>query len=104
MDCYNILAASNADDASSPQYIFSGPVVGNYWAAVCGKTKCETRHRFNSSFSWSLDEEHKLVKKLEERIIAWAWCAVNRSRRNFNQAITDNMSPELGKLARECLA
>lgn len=93
-------SGNHADDAASEQHIFSDPVVAEHWLAVYEKADYENRHRFDPTFKWTAEEERKLVRKIDRRIMVWAWimfCGLDLHRRNINRAITDNMLPELGK-------
>lgn len=99
-DSRKSIDTGNQDDVSSNHHIFSDPVVAEHWVSVYEKANYENRHRFDPSFTWSAEEERKLVRKIDKRIMVWAWvmfCALDLHRRNINRAITDNMLPELGK-------
>ncbi|TGZ77285.1 MFS general substrate transporter [Ascodesmis nigricans] len=70
-----------------------------YWRGVYEKAKYEGRHRYDPSYKWTAAEEKRLVRKIDLRIMLWAWimfCSLDLNRRNINRAITDNMLPELG--------
>lgn len=95
----------HSDDESSVSlpHIFSDPVVAEHWRQIYEKAGYENRHRFDPTFSWSAEEEWKLVRKVDSRIVLWAWvmfCGLDLHRRNINRAITDNMLPELGMFFR----
>ncbi|WDK22829.1 major facilitator superfamily transporter [Colletotrichum graminicola] len=84
---------------STDEHVFSDPVTADYWRKVYEKAQYENRHRFDPSYQWSAEDERKLVKKIDKRIMVWAWvmfCALDLHRRNINRAISDNMLPELG--------
>ncbi|KAK3324892.1 major facilitator superfamily domain-containing protein [Apodospora peruviana] len=84
---------------SSDEHIFSSPEAANHWRGVFEKSRYENRHRFDPDFKWTADEELKLVRKIDKRIMFWAWimfCALDLHRRNINRAITDKMLPETG--------
>lgn len=84
---------------SSDDHIFKDPAVANHWRGVFERAGYENRHRFDPDFTWTAEEEKKLVRKLDIRIMLWAWimfCALDLHRRNINRAISDNMLPELG--------
>lgn len=93
------------DDASDEQgpaaehHIFSDPVVAEHWRDIYEKANYENRHRFDPTFTWSPEEERALVRKMDLKIMVWAWtmfCALDIHRRNINRAISDNMLAELG--------
>ncbi|KAF9875932.1 allantoate permease [Colletotrichum karsti] len=91
--------ASAATLGSTDDHIFTDPSIADYWRKVYEKAEYENRHRFDPSYQWSAEEEKKLVRKIDKRIMVWAWimfCALDLHRRNINRAISDNMLPELG--------
>ncbi|PTB71337.1 MFS general substrate transporter [Trichoderma longibrachiatum ATCC 18648] len=70
-----------------------------HWRGVYEKANYENRHRFDPEFTWTAEEERRLVRKIDLRIMLWAWimfCALDLHRRNINRAISDNMLPEVG--------
>src|SRR4051812_30640763 len=74
---------------SSDEHIFKDPSVANHWRGVYEKAKYENRHRFDPDFTWTAEEEKKLVRKIDLRIMLWAWimfCALDLHRRNINRA------------------
>ncbi|KFA79693.1 hypothetical protein S40288_09317 [Stachybotrys chartarum IBT 40288] len=84
---------------STANHIFSDPSLADYWRNKYEKAHYENLHRFDPEFQWTADEEKKLIRKVDLRIMLWAWimfCALDLHRRNINRAISDNMLPELG--------
>ncbi|RYP33852.1 hypothetical protein DL767_004582 [Monosporascus sp. MG133] len=84
---------------SSENHVFSDPVVAGRWRQICEQAKYENRHRFDPSYQWTAEEELKLVRRIDQRIMVWAWlmfCAMDLHRRNINRAISDNMLEEIG--------
>jgi hypothetical protein len=84
---------------SSDEHIFKDPTVANHWRGIYEKANYENRHRFDPEFIWTAEEEKKLVRKIDLRIMLWAWimfCSLDLHRRNINRAISDNMLPEIG--------
>ncbi|CZR68109.1 related to permease [Phialocephala subalpina] len=84
---------------STSDNIFANEQVAEYWRGVYEKARYEGRHRFDPTLTWSAEEEKKLRRKIDLRIITWAWAmfmALDLNRRNINRAITDKMLPELG--------
>ncbi|KAH8758988.1 major facilitator superfamily domain-containing protein [Diaporthe sp. PMI_573] len=70
-----------------------------HWRNIYEKAGYENRHRFDPGFTWTAEDERKLVRKVDLRIMTWAWimfCALDMHRRNINRAISDNMLDELG--------
>ena len=107
-----------SDDNSSTHsndHIFKDEATAKYWRNVYEENKYEGRHRFDPNYTWTPEEEKKLVRKVRQRprspslqltsvkidlrITFWAWlmfCALDLNRKNINRAISDNMLPELG--------
>jgi len=86
---------------SSEEHVFKDPAVADYWRGIYENARYENRHRFDPNFQWTPEEEKKLVRKIDLRIMLWAWimfCALDLHRRNINRAISDNMcvSPDVG--------
>ncbi|KEZ46382.1 hypothetical protein SAPIO_CDS0697 [Scedosporium apiospermum] len=84
---------------SSDEHVFKDPNVADYWRGIYEKARYENRHRFDPDFKWTAEEEKKLVRKLDKRIMVWAWvmfCSLDLHRKSINRAISDNMLPELG--------
>jgi sugar phosphate permease len=80
-------------------HIFSDPRVAEYWRGVYEKARYEGRHRFDPAFTWTADEELRLRRKVDKRVITWAWLmffSLDLNRRSANQAIADDMLPDLG--------
>lgn len=61
---------SGDEEASvAEQHIFSDPVVAERWRKVYEEAQYENRHRFDPAFTWSPEEERKLVRKIDRRIM-----------------------------------
>lgn len=87
------------DYGSNPNHVFADPKIAEYWRGVYEKARYEGRHRFDPDLTWTANEEIALKHKVDWRIITWAWImffALDLNRRNANQAISDDMLPELG--------
>ena len=56
---------------SSDEHVFSDPAVASHWRTVFEKAGYENRHRFDPSFKWTAEEEKKLVRKIDLRIMLW---------------------------------
>lgn len=90
---------SDEESSVAEQHIFNNPVVAERWRDIYEKAEYENRHRFDPTFMCTPEEEKRLVRKIDFRIMVWAWtmfCALDIHRRNINRAISDNMLPELG--------
>lgn len=91
--------SANEDYGSSSDHIFSDPVVADRWRQIYEQARYENRHRFDPDCRWTAREETKLVRKIDWRIMIWAWvmfCSMDLHRRNINRAISDNMLEEIG--------
>ncbi|KAK3350569.1 major facilitator superfamily domain-containing protein [Neurospora tetraspora] len=89
----------DANYGSTPDHVFSDPAIAAHWTEVYEGAGYENRHRFDPSFQWGASEERKLVRKIDFRIMLWAWimfCSLDLHRKNINRAISDDMLPELG--------
>lgn len=60
----SVSVASSAGYGSSDEHIFKDPAVAQYWRGVFDKAKYENRHRFDPDFTWTAEEEKKLVRKV----------------------------------------
>jgi hypothetical protein len=98
---------------------FTDAVTTQYWRDIYENAKYEGRHRFDPEFTWTPEEERKLVRQvgapiqgigivanyvqLDWRITLWAWLmfvSLDLNRKNINRAISDNMLKELSTLQR----
>ncbi|KLU82225.1 hypothetical protein MAPG_01300 [Magnaporthiopsis poae ATCC 64411] len=92
-------SSSSSGYGSSDEHPFSDPEVAARWRDVYEKARYENRHRFDPTYRWTAEEEKKVVRKIDRRIMVWAWvmfCGLDLHRRNINRAISDNMLPEIG--------
>ncbi|KAI8964143.1 MFS general substrate transporter [Daldinia sp. FL1419] len=93
------ITTEGEDYGSNDDHVFSDPSVAEYWRAKYEKAQYENRHRFDPEYKWTAEEERRLVRKVDARIMVWAWlmfCALDMHRRNINRAISDNMLAEIG--------
>jgi hypothetical protein len=67
--------ASSISDAGAlalEQNPFLDPDVATHWTTVYEKSQYECRHVFDPAFTWSADEERKLVRRLDWHVCLWA--------------------------------
>ncbi|KAF0322544.1 yil166c-like protein [Colletotrichum asianum] len=79
-------------------HVFSNPRRAAHWQQVYESATYEGRHRFNATLTWSAEEEKRLKKKLDWRIMTWVWVmfsSLDLVRRNVNRAVSDNMLDDL---------
>ncbi|KKA27937.1 hypothetical protein TD95_001207 [Thielaviopsis punctulata] len=84
---------------STPNHVFSNTTLVEYWTNIYEKAQYENRHRFDPEFEWTAEEERKLIRKIDSRIMVLAWlmfCSLDLNRRNINRAISDNLLGDLG--------
>ncbi len=51
---------------------FLDPDVAEHWAIVYEKSQYECRHVFDPTITWTVEEERKLVRRLDWRVCLWA--------------------------------
>ncbi|KAF4310051.1 major facilitator superfamily transporter [Botryosphaeria dothidea] len=87
------------DYGSGRDHIFSDPKVADYWRNIFENAKYEGRHRFDPTFTWTAQEELRVRRKIDLRVMVWTWLmflSLDLNRRNINRAISDDMLEELG--------
>jgi hypothetical protein len=90
---------------------FLDPDVAAHWIAVYEKSQYECRSQFDPLFTWSEEEEKKIVRRLDWRVCLWAcimFFGLQVDRGNLVQAVSDNLLNDLhlntnGTLAAKCL-
>lgn len=60
------------DTPDSRNHVFSDPLAAEHWRNVYEKAGYENRHRFDPEFAWTAEDEKKLVRKVDLRIMTWA--------------------------------
>ncbi|SJX61620.1 uncharacterized protein SRS1_12605 [Sporisorium reilianum f. sp. reilianum] len=95
-------AESLADDDAAPlsrNHVFQDEKVAEHWRQLYERTEYENRHRFDPSFEWTVEEERKVVRKVDVRVLAWSWVmfmSLDLIRKNINRAVADNFLNDLG--------
>lgn len=51
---------------SYEDHVFSDPKTAEYWRGVYEAAKYEGRHRFHPNYTWTAEEERKLVRKVSD--------------------------------------
>ncbi|KAG7099992.1 hypothetical protein E1B28_001783 [Marasmius oreades] len=89
---------TRGDYGSGRDHPFSDPKIADHWRNVYENAKYEGRHRYDPNFTWTASEELRVRRKVDLRIISWCWLmflALDLNRKNINQAISDDLLPEL---------
>lgn len=60
------------DGPNSRNHVFSDPLAAEHWRNIYEKAEYENRHRFDPEFTWTAEDERKLVRKVDLRIMTWA--------------------------------
>ena len=79
-------------------HIFQDPTVAQRYRELYEKTQYECRHHFDPDFTWTEEEEAKVVRRNDWNVTFWAFLmftALNFDRTNLHQALTDNFLQDL---------
>lgn len=49
---------------STDEHVFSDPSIADHWRKVYEKASYENRHRFDPNYTWSAEDERRLVRKV----------------------------------------
>ena len=63
---------SDEDGEAFRKNPFLDPDVAEHWAVTYEKSQYECRHVFDPTFTWTEEEEKKLVKRLDWHVCLWA--------------------------------
>jgi hypothetical protein len=76
-----VSAASDSDEDGNEikKNPFLDPDVAEHWSMVYEKAEYECRHVFDPSFTWTEEEEKKLVRRLDWRVCLWAVSRIQKA-------------------------
>ncbi|KAH3662560.1 hypothetical protein OGAPHI_005812 [Ogataea philodendri] len=78
---------------------FADPEAAERWRKVYEASNYENLPWYDPDFTWTKEEERRLVRKLDLRIFSWVFvmfCALDLVRRNVTRAVSDNFLKDLG--------
>lgn len=67
------VVADSESIGSTETHVFSNPAAAEYWRNKYEKAGYENRHRFDPEFQWTAEEEKRLVRRIDKKIMMWAW-------------------------------
>nr|QFR37087.1 MFS transporter [Cyberlindnera americana] len=90
---------SLSSDSTANEHIFNDPKVADYYRRVYEASNYECREKFDPEYTWTEEEERKVVWKCDWRVTFWAYImfsALDFDRANISQALSDDMLGDLG--------
>lgn len=88
-----------SDSSSELEHVFQDPLVAEHYAKIYSDCEYECRDHFDPDFTWTAEEERKVVWKNDWYVTFWAFfmfTALDFDRNNISQALSDNMLEDLG--------
>ncbi|KAF7867374.1 hypothetical protein EAF04_005457 [Stromatinia cepivora] len=98
------ISDSDEDGLAFAKNPFLDPDVAEQWTRIYEKSQYECRHVFDPSFSWTEEEERRLVRRLDWRVCLWAcvmFFGLQVDRGNLVQAVADNLLNDLNLTTNE---
>ncbi|SCU92311.1 LADA_0F15764g1_1 [Lachancea dasiensis] len=89
---------SVSTDSGGEDNVFNDPNIASYYSTVYEKSQYECRHLFDPEFTWSKQEEKRVVRKNDWYVTFWTlfmFTALDFDRNNISQALADNMLENL---------
>lgn len=83
----------------SDYHIFQDELLAEHWTTVYEKVEYEGRHQFDPTFTWTKEEEAKIVMKLDLRVMALVWVmffALDLVRQNLSRALASKSEKHFG--------
>jgi len=71
-DTFGSTSESDEDGEAFRKNPFLDPDVAEHWSTVYEKSQYECRAEFDPTFTWTEEEEKKLVRRLDWRVCLWA--------------------------------
>lgn len=85
-------------------HVFLDPVVAEHYRKIYDDHEYECRHLFDPDFTWTPQEERKVVWKNDYYVTFWCFImftALNFDRSNLQQALSDNLLEDLNITANQ---
>jgi sugar phosphate permease len=95
---YREVSDEESLSSSATSHIFQDPKVAEYYRNVYEEAGYECRSHFDPKYTWTPEEERKVVWKCDLRVTFWAYImftALDFDRANIAQALSDNMLNDL---------
>ncbi|KAE9366618.1 MFS general substrate transporter [Stipitochalara longipes BDJ] len=98
VESFGTTSESDEDGEAFRKNPFLDPDVAEHWSIVYEKSRYECRSEFDPAFTWTEEEEKKLVRRLDWRVCLWAcimFFGLQVDRGNLVQAVSDNLLVDL---------
>ncbi|KAN0063321.1 hypothetical protein ACQY0O_004486 [Thecaphora frezii] len=97
-DAEGVVRPADALAGLSSSHIFQDEAIAAHWRQVYEKSSYESRHRFDPFFVWGPEEEKRLLRKVDLRVMCWSWLmfmSLDLIRKNIIRALADNFLADL---------